>query len=181
MSNDAEVIASAARLVAAARGAVDDYAGLGAPSSPDQVRALLAATGCHVEIFTFRSDAVGMTLPLCRGVHPVLVNGSLRSMDRLLVLRHQVAHVLAGETEGSVCSVDGDYVRPEERLADLFALADSVPGWWIARTLRRFGGSLPALRDETVRCVAELATLWPAERVRDRAELRLMLFRDTGI
>jgi hypothetical protein len=180
MSNDAGVIASAARLVAVARGAVDDYAGRGAPSTPDQVRALLAATGCHVEIFTFRSGAVGMTLPLCRGVHPVLVNGSLRSMDRLLVLRHQVAHVLAGEAEGSVCSADADYARPEERLADLFALADAVPGWWIARTLSRFGGSLPALHDETVRCVAELATLWPAERVRDRAELRLALFRDTG-
>jgi hypothetical protein len=181
MSNDAGLIASAARLVAAARGAVEDYAGLGAPSSADQVRALLAATGCHVEIFTFRSDAVGMTLPLCHGVHPVLVNGSLRSMDRLMALRHQVAHVLAGDAGGSVCLVDGDCDRPAERLADLFALADAVPGWWIARTLRRFGGSWRALEDETRRCVAELATLWPAARVRDRAELRLRLFREAGI
>ena len=180
MSSDAAVIASAARLVAAARGAVDDYAGLGAPATPDQVRALLAATGCHVEIFTFRSDAVGMTLPLCHGVHPVLLNGCIRGVDCFLALRHQVAHVLAGDADGSVCLADEGYGRPGERLADLFALADAVPGWWISRALRQLG-SWRAVHDAVARCVAGLATVWPPERTADRAALRLRLFRETGI
>jgi hypothetical protein len=180
MSDDAGVIASAARLVAAARGAVDDYAGPGAPVTHDQAWVLAAATGCHVEIFPFRSDALGMTLPRCEGVHPVLVNGAPGAMDRCLALRHQVAHVLAGDGAGAVClSGDGQQRRPE-RVADLFALADAVPGWWIARVVRA-SGSWRAVHGEVARCVAELAPAWPPERVHDRAELRLRLFRDHEI
>ncbi|HEX6750157.1 MAG TPA: hypothetical protein VF092_22885 [Longimicrobium sp.] len=180
MSSDAMVIASAARLVAAARGAVDDYAAAGAPITPDQVGALLAASGCHVEIFPFRSGAMGMTLPLCEGVHPVLVNGGARGMDLGLALRHQAAHVLAEDSSGAVCLADEGYVRHPERLADLFALADAVPGWWISRVMRRTC-SWGHVHEEIAACCEELAPAWPAERVHDRARLRLRLFRQTGI
>ena len=61
---DGMVIARAARLVEAARGLAEDYAGPRAPVPPDQLRVLLGASGCHVEVFPFRSDALGMTLPL---------------------------------------------------------------------------------------------------------------------
>ena len=180
MSSDTMVIASAARLVAAARGAVDDYADACAPVSPDQVRVLLAASGCHVEIFPFRSDAVGMTLPLCEGVHPVLVNGAAEGIDRGFALRHQVAHVLAKDASGTVCLAGEGHGRQSERLADLFALADTVPGWLVSRMARECR-AWDAVFDEVARCVAELAPAWPADRVRDRAELRLRLFRQTGI
>ncbi|HEX8906019.1 MAG TPA: hypothetical protein VF771_14320 [Longimicrobiaceae bacterium] len=180
MSSDTMLIASAARLVAAARGAVDDYAGANAPVTPDQVRALLAATGCHVEIFPFRSDAAGMTLPLCQGLHPVLVNGAAVGMERCFALRHQVAHVLAGHAHGSVCLPHEGYARPSERLADLFALADAVPGWWISRVVRE-RCSRGAVQAAIARCVAELVPAWPAERVEDRVMLRLRLLRETGI
>lgn len=179
MSSDA-VIASAARLVGIARGAVDDYGGACAPVSPDQLRALLAASGCHVEIFPFRSDALGMTLPRCEGVHPVLVNGAAEGIDRGFALRHQVAHVLAGHAAGAVCLAAEGYARDAERLADLFALADAVPGWWISRAARA-RCSWRAVVAEIARCAAEFAPGWPPDRVRDRAELRLRLFRQTGI
>ncbi|MFL5384705.1 MAG: hypothetical protein ACJ8J0_20115 [Longimicrobiaceae bacterium] len=180
MSSDTMVIASAARLVAAASGAVDDYAGACAPVSPDQVWVLLAASGCHVEIFPFRSDALGMTLPRCAGVHPVLVNDAAGEIDRGFALRHQVAHVLAEDADGAVCLADEGYGRHPERVADLFALADTVPGWWISRVVRE-RCSWGAVRGEIARAVAGLVPAWPADRLRDRAELRLRLFRQAGI
>jgi len=180
MPTDALVIASAARLVAAARGVVDDYAAPGAPVSPDQLRVLLAASGCHVEIFPFHSDAVGMTLPAVHGVQPVFVNGDGAGVDRRLALRHQVAHVLAGEVDGSVCLAGEGFARHSERVADLFALADAVPGWWIAGLVRR-QPSWPDARDVIALHVAELAPAWPPERVLDRATLRLRMFCDGGI
>jgi len=179
MSHDGVLIASAARLVAVARGAVDDYAGAGEPANRDQVRALLAASGCHVEIFPFESDASGMTLPFCEGVHPVLVNGAAGG-DGCFALLHQVAHVLAGDAAGEVCLAAEGHERESERLADLFALADAVPGAWISGVVAE-GCSWDAVRGGIARCIEELAPAWPADRLHDRAGLRLRLFRETGI
>ena len=180
MLHEGVLIATAARLVAAARGAVEDYADAGAPVNPDQVRALLAASGCHVEIFPFRSDALGMTLPLCEGVHPVLVNGGAVGIDPGFALRHQVAHVLAGDASGVVCLAHEGHEETRERLADLFALADAVPGRWIAGVADRLC-SWHATHGEIARCIAELAPTWPPDRLHDRAALRLHLFRECGI
>ena len=180
MQNDGQVIASAARLVAAARGLADDYGGPGAPVSPDQLGVLLAASGCHVEIFPFRSDALGMTLPFCEGVHPVLVNGDSPGVDRWLTLRHQVAHVLAGDTLGTVCLAADGFDQPSERVADLFALADAVPGWWISQVARGHC-SRNAVLNTLARRVAGIAPAWPPERVHDRTLLRFGLFCDAGI
>jgi len=180
MQSDDEVVASAARLVAAARGLADDYGGAGAPVSPDQLRVLLAGSGCHVEIFPFRSDAVGMTLPFCEGVHTVLVNGGSSGVDRWFALRHQVAHVLAGDAHGAVCLAGDGFHRHPERVADLFALADAVPGWWLTRVTQGCR-SWNAVRDAVARRVCAAAPAWPPERVYDRADLRLRLFCDEGI
>ncbi|HET7462788.1 MAG TPA: hypothetical protein VFJ82_16150 [Longimicrobium sp.] len=180
MASDDVVIASAARLVSAARGLADDYAGAAAPVSPDQLRVLLAASGCHVEIFPFRSDALGMTLPFCAGVHPVLVNGDTAGVDRWFALRHQVAHVLAGDTNGAVCLAGEGFHHHPERVADLFALADAVPGWWITRLVHACR-SWNAVRVAVASRVAEIAPAWPPARVHDRAELRLRIFCDEGI
>jgi hypothetical protein len=180
MPSDEVVIASAARLVSVARGLADDYAGAAAPVSPDQIRVLLAASGCHVEIFPFRSDALGMTLPFCEGVHPVLVNGDAAGVDRWFALRHQVAHVLAGDTQGAVCLAHEGFHRYPERVADLFALADVVPGWWLQRLVHNCP-SWNAVRGAVARRVAEIVPAWPPHRVHDRAELRLRIFCDEGI
>jgi hypothetical protein len=180
MPSDDGVIVSVARLVAAARGLADDYGGARAPVSPDQLRVLLAASGCHVEIFPFRSDAVGMTLPLFQGVHTVLVNGDSPGVDRWLALRHQVAHVLAGDQHGTVCLARDGFHRHSERVADLFALADAVPGWWLTRVAQT-SPTWNAVRGSVGRRVTQVAPAWPLERVHDRVDLRLRLFCDEGI
>lgn len=181
-SDDAAVLRAARRLVERAREVVGSYAGSVAPARTDQVATLMRASGCHVEVFPFRSDAVAMVLPRYEGVYPVLVNRSADQTDRFFALRHELAHVLAGDVDGPVFLADDDagYMAAAERTADLFALADLVPGWWIAE-LRRGRTAWREVRREIALAVAAYAEAWPARRFGDRAELRLALFREHGI
>ncbi|HEX2188978.1 MAG TPA: hypothetical protein VHG51_08785 [Longimicrobiaceae bacterium] len=179
-SDDDRVLAAAARLVDDARRLVPDYAGAYAPLRTDQVSALLGGAGCHVEVFPFVSDTVAMTLPRCAGAYPVLVNRAAERTDRWLAFRHEVAHVLAGDVEGAVFLSDDGCMALPERVADLFALADLVPGWWIADVR---AGRTPwrRVRAEVALAVAEYAECWPPERLVDRVGLRVRLFRERGV
>lgn len=179
-ADDGGVLAAALRLVRAARVCEGEYAGATAPMRTDQVSKLLAAAGCHVEVFPFQSSTVAMTLPCCAGVYPIFVNRHAERTDRWFALRHELAHVMAGDTDGAVFLADEGYMAAPERAADLFALADLVPGWWIAETRR---GRTPwaTVRAEIALAVAEYAEGWPAERLTDRAALRLRLFREHNI
>jgi hypothetical protein len=178
--DDDAVIAAAHRLVQQARGVVSAYAGPCAPVRTDQVGELLAAAECHVETFPFQSDTVAMTLPRCAGVYPVLLNRNAERTDRFFALRHEVAHVMAGDVEGAVFLSEQGFGAAEERVADLFALADLVPGWWIAE-VRRGKTAWRAVKAEVALAVAEYAETWPPARFADRAELRLRLYRERGI
>ena len=177
---DERVTAAAMRLVETARELAGSYADASAPARIDQVAALLSAAGCHLEVFAFQSTTVAMTLPRCAGVYPVFVNRSAERTERSFALRHEVAHVLAGDVDGAVCLADEGYMAHPERVADLFALADLVPGWWIAG-VRRGGTPWAEVRREVALAVAEYAEAWPADRRDDRAALRLALFRTHGI
>jgi hypothetical protein len=182
MSSDEEIVLAATlRAVEAARRIVGDYADRYAPIRTDQLSALLCGTGCHLEIFPFRSETVAMVLPRCSGVYPIFLNRGAERTDRAFALRHELGHVLAGEAEGPVFLLEGGCMSASERIADLFALADLVPGWWIAwaRGLAaREGGSVPG---EVAQLVAEFAQAWPAERIVDRTTLRLCLFDAHGV
>jgi hypothetical protein len=179
-SDEERILAATERLVTAARGVLEDYAGTYAPVRTDQLSELLRGTGCHVEVFAFQSDTIAMTLPRCMDVYPVLVNRSAERTERVFAFRHEVAHVLAGDVEGAVFLADDGYMAVPERIADLFALADLVPGWWIADVRK---GQTPwrRVKAEIALAVAEYAECWPAERLVDRVELRLKLFRERGI
>ncbi|HEX8363565.1 MAG TPA: ImmA/IrrE family metallo-endopeptidase [Longimicrobium sp.] len=179
-ADDGGVLAATLRLVGEARRWVGEYAGATAPMRTDQVSRLLAAAGCHVEIFPFRSSTVAMTLPRCAGVYPIFVSRHAERTDRWFALRHELAHVMAGDTDGAVFLADEGYMALPERTADLFALADLVPGWWIA-DLRRGRTPWRTVRAEIALAVAEYAEGWPAERLTDRAALRLRLFREHAV
>lgn len=180
VDEDGGVLTAALRLVRAARRWEGEYAGATAPMRTDQVSRLLGAAGCHVEIFPFRSSTVAMTLPRCAGVYPILVNRHAERTDRYFALRHELGHVLAGDTDGAVFLADEGYMAPTERTADLFALADLVPGWWIG-DVRRGRTPWRTVRAEIALAVAEYAEGWPDERRTDRAALRLRLFREHGV
>lgn len=179
-SEDDDVLASARRLVERAREVVGAYAGPVSPVRTDQVNDLLGAAGCHVEVFPFRSSTVAMVLPRCAGVYPILLNRAAEQTDRFFALRHELGHVLAGDVDGAVYLADDGYMSPAERAADLFALADLVPGWWIGQVRR---GRTPwrEVKREIALAVATYAEAWPAQRFGDRAELRLRLYREQGI
>jgi hypothetical protein len=179
-SDDAGVLDAARRLVAGARAVVPSYAGPVAPVRTDQVGELLAAAGCHVEVFPFQSDTVAMVLPRCGGVYPVLINRAAEQTDRFFALRHELGHVLNGDVDGAVFLADEGYMSGAERAADLFALADLVPGWWIAE-VRRGRTAWREVKKQIALAVAQYAESWPAQRFGDRAELRLRLWREHGI
>lgn len=174
------VVQAAARVVRAARAVEADYAGHYAPARSDQVAGLLARAGCHVELFAFRSRTVAMALPRCAGVYPVLVNRAAERTARGFALRHELGHVLAGDVDGAVFLADTGYMAASERVADLFALADLVPGWWL-KWIRESGATAAEVRSDVVQAVAEYAEDWPLRRLRDRAALRLRLYRAAGI
>jgi hypothetical protein len=181
MSSDEErILTAAARLVEDAQRLVGDYAGHYAPLRTDQLSELLRGAGCHVEVFAFQSDTIAMTLPRCADAYPVLVNRSAERTDRLFAFRHEIAHVLAGEVEEAVYLSDEGYMAMPERIADLFALADLVPGWWIADVRK---GQTPwrRVKAEIALAVAEYAEVWPPDRFVDRVVLRLKLFRERGV
>lgn len=178
-SDEDGVVREAARLVRAARALEGGYAGPLAPVRTDQLSRMLERAGCHVEVFPFTSRTVAMTLPRCAGVYPVFVNRAAERTDRVFALRHELGHVLAGDVDGAVFLADEGYMAPVERVADLFALADLVPAWWM-RWVEE--GSHPAeAEDEVAQAVMEFAEQWPADRAADRARLRLQLYRELRV
>jgi hypothetical protein len=173
------VVRQAARLVRAARALEGAYAGPLAPVRTDQLSRMLERAGCHVEIFPFASTTVAMTLPRCAGVYPIFVNRATERTDRVFALRHELAHVLAGDVDGAVFLADEGYMAPAERAADLFALADLVPAWWLRWV--EDGAAPGEAESEVAQAVFEFAEGWPADRAADRASLRLRLFRDLRV
>jgi hypothetical protein len=87
--------------------------------------------------------------------------------------------VLAGEVQGAVYAHEAAESDATERVADLFALADLVPGW-VLEWVREEGGE-PALESEAAALLAPYAAGWSAERLEDRARLRLELARVHGV
>lgn len=174
--DDEYVLSAALRVIASARVIEPGYAGPFSPVRTDQLSELLRRTGCHVEVFPFHSGTVAMTLPRCAGVHPIFLNRSAERTDRVFALRHELAHVLGGDVDGALFLTEEGVMSPGERVADLFALADLVPGWWIDWV----SGDAPAaeLGAEVAQAIAEFAEGWPAERAIDRAMLRMRLYRE---
>lgn len=178
MANSEEplILTATHRAITAARRVVETYAGPFSPVRTDQISALLVSLDCHLEIFPFSSDTIAMTLPRCAGFYTILINRSVERTDRMFAIRHEMAHVIAGECDEAVFLADEGYMSSSERVADLFALSDLVPGWWI-EDLRRGQTAWRDVREEIVLAITEYAEDWCAERLHDRASLRLAIFR----
>lgn len=178
-SDDLPVLRHAAQLIEEARKIVPWYAGRSSPTPSGHVAELLRHSGCVVEIFPFLSDSTAMVPPPILGVHVIFMDRKAARVDRQFALRHELAHVLARETE-FVFMADADYMGPAERTADLFALADVVPGWWI-RQVRGVVRSWKRTRDEVRIAIAGYADGWPPDRLDDRAQLRVSLYKEATL
>ena len=179
-SEDLQVLTATERMLAAARTILPDYGAGFLPLRTDQLSELLVRAECHVEIFPFQSDTVAMVLPRCAGVYPILLNREAERTDAQLALRHELAHVLAGDVEGVIFLAAPGYMALPERAADLFALCDLVPAGWIRR-MRRDGLRIREISSEVMDAIRGYAEDWDPERLQDRVRLRIALFRKRGL
>lgn len=179
---DEAVLHDARRLIGRAREVVEFYAGDFAPIRTDQVSVLLSHNSCFLKVFAFKStDLAAFVLPAARGVYPIGVNQLATRTDRQFAIRHELAHVIAGEVDEPTFLSDDSYMGHSERVADLFALADMVPGW-VIRHMRRDRVSWRDILVEVRGAIqTECAGDWPADRLDDRARLRLRLFREWSV
>lgn len=179
--DDELVLGGAVRIIEAARGVVEWYAGDFSPIRTDQVSALLVGVGAHLNIFPFESDAIAFTIPAVNGVHPIYVDRYAARVDRQFAIRHELGHVLAGDVDEPTFLSEEGYMCYSERVADLFALADLIPGWGIRYMRKHRTTWRDVLSEIRSAILTQFASSWPDDRVQDRAILRVRLFRECGI
>lgn len=176
------VLASAAHTLTLAREKVPWYASAWAPARTDHVAELLTRSHVHLVVRPIEDNALGMVLPKCRGKHTMIVEKETPRTDRMFIIRHELAHVLRGDVgEEPLYFTNDDDWSFQERTADLFALADLMPGRILQDVRRARMAWRDILRDLTTDCLQLVSLDWSQERAYDRADLRLRLFRDFGI
>lgn len=178
-SDERAVLQAASRLVVTARAMVGSYAEGMCPINTGQVSELLLRTNTELVEHRFRSRTKGVAMPAIGGGSVIAVDvGGLRT-DVMFTIRHELAHVLAGEASEPTYLTAEDTMSHSERVADLFAVADLTPGGWMKRVV---GGKkfLYAVLD-VKQAYRELTEGWSEQRLWDRAKLRVLLYREFGI
>lgn len=132
-----------------------------------------------------RSDELGegvheVVTPPAFGRYVMTISTQLDIPRRRFAIRHGLGHVVAGHVEElAFLSSLRDWDTHEERVADLFALADLAP-FWMLDDLRKARSSWGGLRQALCRILRTHTVDWPEARVADRADLRLALYRSKG-
>lgn len=146
------------------------------PLRTDQLSRLLVLSRTRLCEYPFRSGTVGMAIPWGADGHVILLDSAASRADYLFTLRHELAHVLAGEVSDTLFLSAADTLSFSERRADLFAVADLVPGWFM-RQIRAGRRPWRQIRLEVVQAFRALTDGWSEERLLDRARLRVELYR----
>lgn len=183
-SDDAALIQTTAELVHLARRLEPTYAGGKIPATTADFSRLLRRATCRVHLVNLppgQSTVRAMATVPIGGFYRVGIPRDTPLEERLFAARHELGHVLAGEADEPILMADRDYLTFAERRADLFALADLVPGSLIAvwRRARFTWGNIADEVEEVVR--EQWGQSWPWARLDDRARLRVRLFREAGI
>jgi Zn-dependent peptidase ImmA (M78 family) len=180
--DSARVLASAAHTINTARERVPWYASPWSPARSDHMADLLRRSRVHLVVDTIDGDALGMVMPECRRVFTMVVERETPRVDRMFIIRHELGHVLRGDVgEEPLYFTNEDSMDHAERVVDLFALADLIPGR-ILQDLRRARMRKAEILQEIRDACRDFASLdWADERVEDRAQLRLRLLKEFGI
>lgn len=179
--DDTRLIREAAQLVRQAQRIEARYATGPCPAATREIANLLRRSTCRVYLLRSQPRAKALTVPPIGGEYAIGIRSDLSWSEHAFALRHELAHVLAGDVEEPVRMVDRGYLTQAERYADLFALADLVPGAYLG-TLRKLRIPWKEIRADLEQQIRELwGPDWPVARVDDRARLRLRLFRECGI
>lgn len=177
-SEDATVIDATRALIERARQVAPDYAGWWIPTSTAGVSRLLTATRTQLVERRFESAAKGMALPAGEGEHVILLDSMCPRSDAMFTVRHELAHILAGEVSEALFLTSDDTMSFSERRADLFAVADLTPARWMRQHTSRRPWRHATL--DVMQAYRELTAGWTPARLWDRARLRLLLFRERG-
>ena len=174
-----EVVRATAQLIRRAWALLGE-ATLRPPLRSDQLSRLLVLTRTRLCEFPFQSRTLGMAIPWGAQEHAILIDRTAARADYAFTLRHELAHVLAGEVSHALFLATADTLSYSERRADLFAIADLVPARMLTH-LRGTGRRWSVLELEVQQAFRELTGGWSAQRVQDRAALRVRLFREHGL
>jgi hypothetical protein len=186
MMEKSEVIAGAESIIKAIRRHMPFYAGDFAPARTDQIAELLKRSGCALQVMPFPLAEDGnpidpaFVMPLLNGINIICIDKNASRTDRQYAIRHELTHVFADEVSDVTYLSDAHYMSSSERIADLVALADLIPGWTI-NDMRAARSTWRTVRAEIDKGVEWYADGWPCERILDRGGLRLRLFRECGI
>ena len=175
-SDDGEVLEATAELVRRSWALLEE-AEMRPPMRSDQITTLLVRSRPRLCEYPFHSGAVGMAIPWGGGEHAILIDSRAPRADYLFTIRHELAHVLAEEVSETLFLSAADTMSFSERRADLYAVADLVPAWLI-RQLRGTRRPWSHLVLEVQQAFRELTVGWSEERIRDRARLRVALYRN---
>lgn len=135
---------------------------------------------------TVREEPLGRVeleavMPPVFGRYVMIISRDVDKPRRGFARRHGAGHVAAGHvSEIAFLSNARDYRSRQERVADLFALIDLVP-WWSLDEGRRRRLTWRELRQDLCQTIRYYTLDWPEDRVLDRADLRLTLYRTRGL
>jgi len=156
------------------------YGDIFSPLHDDGLREVARRLTIRVDCASLGEQDVEVVMPPVFGRYVMVISTDVNDRRRSFALRHGIGHVAADHVTDVAFLRNHDernaYMAHEERVADLFALADVVP-WYMLGEHRKARTGWGAIRQVLCRVIREHTVDWPEERVLDRAELRLALYR----
>ena len=177
---DADVLAAVADAVRQLQRLGIGYDDLFSPLTDEAMDAALRRLTIRASGHALGTGTLELVTPPLYGRYLLLWSTDVDADRRRFALRHGMGHVAAGHvTAPRFLTAAGDWMTADERVADLFALADLVPFHQVS-ALRR-GNSWRVVRTEVAALVRMHTHEWPDERVDDRAAMRVALYRELGL
>lgn len=150
------------------------------PTGTCHVSRMLESANCRVVRFPFETETGALIFPQFDGTHVVMINDNSPRLARQFDQLHELHHAIAGDCDGISMLSDAGYMAMEERAADLFALTDLLPTYFVEGVIRESEHEEIALL-ELEEAIDSWVEDWPLDRLDDRARMRLRMFHSTGI
>jgi hypothetical protein len=178
LPTERQAVADVAAAIRALNARGIPYAGIFAPITEERLAIAMERIDVLCRVDDLGANVQELVTPPAYGRYVMALSRSLDPQRRAFAARHGVGHVVAGHvSEIAFLSSARDWLTHEERVADLFALADIVPSFLLDE-LRKPRTGWRALRKMVQRIIISHTVRWPEARVFDRAILRIDLYRE---
>jgi hypothetical protein len=178
---DAAVVRETAGAITGLHRRFIGYAEIFSPLHDDGIAEVLRKSTILLRIEELEDSEFEIVSPPVYGRYLMTIASKLSPDQRRFAIRHGLGHVVAGHvSEIAFLSGTRDWQTHEERVADLFALADLMP-FHALDDARRSRPAWREVRGRIGRTIELFTRDWPAERTADRTSLRLDLYLETGL